>query len=343
MKIAIVIAGLLLVPFALAQGQPISHAQSVLPAVTQPAPPANQSTSSWNSERIFVGGIYGINTSGSPHVGAFGPTVSMSHNFMKYLGVEAGYGRLFGHNDSVSTTTFVFTNSGFYGVNHDTPVIVRHSVWLAGPRANYRSYFFHVLFGLRRDTASAHNVPTTNDQGQTMVENISEHTNAFTMAIGGGNDWKISQHWAVRTSFDYVPSFKYGGTFRNVAASVGPVFSFGNRSVFNAIAPGPVVAKLSSLSSVSIPALGVSVAPREGNDGAEIVEVSPGSVAASAFLRVGDVINAVDDKPVKSARELLAELSNRAPGSQIRLGYLFRSSALGYFPKEINVSLGENH
>ena len=71
--------------------------------------------------------------------------------------------------------------------------------------------------------------------------------------------------------------------------------------------------------------------------------MSPGSVAASAFLRVGDVINAVDDKPVKSARELLAELSNRAPGSQIRLGYLFRSSALGYFPKEINVSLGENH
>ena len=93
MKIAIVIAGLLLVPFALAQDQPISHAQSVLPAVTQPAPPANQSTSSWNSERIFVGGIYGINTIGSPHVGAFGPTVSMSHNFMKYLGVEAGYGR----------------------------------------------------------------------------------------------------------------------------------------------------------------------------------------------------------------------------------------------------------
>src|SRR5438874_1043825 len=45
MKIAIVIAGLLLVPFALAQDQLISHAQSVLHAVTQPAPPANQSTS----------------------------------------------------------------------------------------------------------------------------------------------------------------------------------------------------------------------------------------------------------------------------------------------------------
>src|SRR5437879_12766073 len=150
MKIAIVIAGLLLVPFALAQDQPISHAQSVLPAVTQPAPPANQSTSGWNSERIFVGGIYGINTSGSPHVGAFGPTVSMSHNFMKYLGVEAGYGRLFGHNDSVSTTTFVFTNSGLYRVNHDTPVMVRHSVWLTRLSANCRTYVFHVMVELRR-------------------------------------------------------------------------------------------------------------------------------------------------------------------------------------------------
>src|SRR5438128_2933016 len=89
------------------------------------------------------------------------------------------------------------------------------------------------------------------------------------------------------------------------------VFTFGNRSVYKAAAaPRPVVTKLSSLSSVSIPALGVSVAAREGNNGAEILEVSPGSVAASA-LRVGDVTNAVDDKPVKSPRELLAELSNR--------------------------------
>ena len=262
----------------------------------------------------------------------------MSHNFMKYLGVEAGYGRLFGHNDSVSTTTFVFTNSGFYGVNHDTPVIVRHSVWLAGPRANYRTYFFHVLFGLRRDTASAHNVPTTNDQGQTIVENISEHINAFTMAIGGGNDWKISPHWAVRTSFDYVPFFKYGGTFRNVAASVGPVFSFGNRAVVSAVVARGVAV---SHSSMSISSLGIMAVPRtEG--GAEIVEVASGSVAELANLHVGDLITSVNGKAVNSPMELAAELQNRTPGSQVRLGYMFRSSALGYFGKETVVTLGAN-
>jgi opacity protein-like surface antigen len=82
---------------------------------------------------------------------------------------------------------------------------------------------------MRWDTAKANGLPTTNDQGQTMLQNISESASAFTMAIGGGNDWKVSRHWAVRTSFDYVPSFKYGITLRNVAAAIGPVFVFGSR------------------------------------------------------------------------------------------------------------------
>jgi hypothetical protein len=104
---------------------------------------------------------------------------------------------------------------------HTAPLIVRHSLGLLGPRFNYRSVFFHVLFAMRWDTAKANGLPTTNDQGQTMLQNISESASAFTMAIGGGNDWKVSRHWAVRTSFDYVPSFKYGITLRNVAAAIG--------------------------------------------------------------------------------------------------------------------------
>jgi len=142
----------------------------------------------------------------------------------------------------------------------------------------------------------------------------------------------------VRTSFDYVPSFKYGGTFRNVAASVGPVFSFGNRAVVSAVVARGVAV---SHSSMSISSLGIMAVPRtEG--GAEIVEVASGSVAELANLHVGDLITSVNGKAVNSPMELAAELQNRTPGSQVRLGYMFRSSALGYFGKETVVTLGAN-
>ena len=76
--------------------------------------------------------------------------------------------------------------------------------------------------------------------------------------------------------------------------------------------------------------------------GAEIVEVASGSVAELANLHAGDVITSVDGKPVNTPMELAAELQNRAASSQVRLGYMFRGSALGYFAKETVVVLGPN-
>ena len=77
-------------------------------------------------------------------------------------------------------------------------------------------------------------------------------------------------------------------------------------------------------------------------------------VAGKAGLHLGDVINAVDRRPVRTPIELAGELLNRAPGSQIRLGYVFRSAtstpadarssgALIYYPKETVVILAEKH
>jgi S1-C subfamily serine protease len=77
-------------------------------------------------------------------------------------------------------------------------------------------------------------------------------------------------------------------------------------------------------------------------NGAVIVVVSPGSVAQLANLQVGYVIMSVDGKPVKSPMELAAELQNRASGSQVHLGYLFRSGVLGEFTSETTVILGSN-
>jgi S1-C subfamily serine protease len=68
---------------------------------------------------------------------------------------------------------------------------------------------------------------------------------------------------------------------------------------------------------------------------AEIVEVVPGSIAEQSGLRVRDVINVIDGKAVRTPMELQAELSSRASGSKIRLGFLVR----GYYQSETVIIL----
>jgi len=57
---------------------------------------------------------------------------------------------------------------------------------------------------------------------------------------------------------------------------------------------------------MTIPGLG-AIAKLGRNRGAEITDEAPGGIAALAGLYVGDVINAVDGKPVKTPMELAAE------------------------------------
>jgi S1-C subfamily serine protease len=70
--------------------------------------------------------------------------------------------------------------------------------------------------------------------------------------------------------------------------------------------------------------------------GAEITSVAPNGVASMGGLHPGDVINAVDGKPVKTPMELAAELANRPAGDKVRLGYLLQ----GTWQAEMVVLLG---
>jgi S1-C subfamily serine protease len=76
---------------------------------------------------------------------------------------------------------------------------------------------------------------------------------------------------------------------------------------------------------MNVYALGVVVTLGR-NQGAEITSEAPNGVAALAGLHVGDVINAVDGKPVKTPMELAAELANRPTGDKVRLGYMLHGA-----------------
>ncbi|WP_448625598.1 S1C family serine protease [Geodermatophilus sp. URMC 64] len=57
----------------------------------------------------------------------------------------------------------------------------------------------------------------------------------------------------------------------------------------------------------------------EVGTGAEVVQVQAGSAAADAGLRAGDVITAVDDRPVTTSTELTAAVRSAPPGEKVTL------------------------
>ena len=96
-------------------------------------------------------------------------------------------------------------------------------------------------------------------------------------------------------------------------------------------------------SSTANNALGVTTSARADNTGVDIVRVARGSVAASVGLHVTDVIYEVDGIPVNSSVELETELARKAPGTKVRLSYMFRmfsSSEFDYYSNEKFVVLG---
>ena len=72
--------------------------------------------------------------------------------------------------------------------------------------------------------------------------------------------------------------------------------------------------------------LGVSFTP--GANSAQIAEVIPGTPAHDAGLTAGDVITSIEAKPVATADEVRAQLTDNQPGESVSIGYTRDGSSM---------------
>jgi membrane-associated protease RseP (regulator of RpoE activity) len=264
---------------------------------------------------------------------ANGWEASISGNFYKWFSVEgdvSGYYKSY----SVNLTNSLTECQAFVCGGTASAKVTDYS-FAAGPRINLRPIFIHALFGGDHltGTASASGVSGT----------LSESQNGVAGLAGGGVQWKVSGLWSIRASADYIFTRHniFGGpsvTQNNYRAGVGIVYSFGarhqsertvsvsgSRAAVNVQPIHKEPANIHSGAGVNLPSLGVIVAIGRIS-GAQITDEAPNGLAALAGLHPGDVINAVDGKPVNTPMELAAELSNRPAGDNVRLGYLIRGT-----------------
>ena len=102
-----------------------------------------------------------------------------------------------------------------------------------------------------------------------------------------------------------------GDSTANINAGVG--FAVPSNTV-KAVAAALIAGK-----AVEHPYLGVSVGDNPSGPGAVIGTIRSGSPAATAGLKDGDVVTAIDGNPVDGSSDLTAAIASRAPGDRVTL------------------------
>jgi hypothetical protein len=261
-----------------------------------------------------------------PRQSANGWEASASGDFNRWLAIEgdfAGYYKTYG----VDLTSL---GLGTFNVN------VHDYSYFGGPRITLRPAFFHVLVGGDKLTGSA--------------LGFSASQTRFATAFGGGVQWKVAPHMAVRASADYVLTHHniFGGsgfTQNNIRASVGIVYTLGGTSQGSSRLRNPTP-RISAQQTSSTPAqseptseaalLGVS--GYEYQAGFKITAVRVGSPASQLPLNPGDVILKIDGREVHNSREIESAIAASTSGTII-VSYLFQTTAVGMAGAEREVRI----
>jgi len=257
---------------------------------------------------------------------ANGWEASVSGNFNKWFALEGDFSGYY-KTESVDTAVLL-PELGVPAVNLN----VHDYGYSGGPRFNFRPMFFHALVGGDHLTGSV-SIPS--------VGSGSASQDSFAAALGGGVEWKVAPHWAVRGSADYVltrhnilnliPGVSGPDkTQNNFRASVGIVFLLGGigessprESSQRVPSRKPNASECEAVSEA--PILGVSGCATA--DGLKITLVQPGSPGVNAGINPGDIVVKIDGRPVQSGRDIELAIAASQTGT-ITVGYLIKGSWL---------------
>jgi opacity protein-like surface antigen len=258
---------------------------------------------------IFGGYSYlNIDTNGlTSRQSANGWEASVAGNFNTWLALEgdaSGYYKTYPEDLSILGLGLVDVNVHDYG-------------FVGGPRINFRPFFVHALIGVDRVTGSA--------------LGSSASQNSFAGAFGGGIQWPVAQHWAVRGSADYVLTQHniFGGpeyTQNNFRVSAGIVYTFGGTPEARSRRTDHQKAALPQCEGSSEVAL-LGVMGCGDDTGVKVTSVLPGSPAALAGISAGDTITDIDGRPVRSSRDIEAAIAANTSGT-VKISYMIRGSWL---------------
>jgi hypothetical protein len=275
------------------------------------------------------------------HQGFNGWNAAAQVNITSRLGIKADFSGHYGNPITVSSQIqMLLQQAGITGF----PPSVRSYSYLFGPvvsqnMGRYRP-FAHALFGENSISTNLSGVSV----GGLGIPGFTLNDSAFAMAFGGGVDVKLTDRVSVRAGqVDYLftkHDFSFGvpgvaAHQNNYRASVGIVFQIGGAKERQ---PKRSATRNENVSAGAVPisALGVQVATV--SEGVQITDVAPNGAGASAGLRPGDFINAVNGKHINTAAELTNAVSGMTPGTKVRLGLLIR----GMWQSEATVVIGSH-
>jgi serine protease Do len=73
--------------------------------------------------------------------------------------------------------------------------------------------------------------------------------------------------------------------------------------------------------------LGVGMGVTQDDSGVPVIEVQPGSPAAKALIKPGDIIRAIDGNAISDGHDLLQVIAKKKPGDVVKVG-VFRDSSM---------------
>jgi serine protease Do len=127
------------------------------------------------------------------------------------------------------------------------------------------------------------------------------------------------------------PLFDLDGKIIGINSSIGVSLTNNNhagvdgfKEDWDRIKSGEAWGRLSMnpLANPEMPVLGIGFGISRGVKGVPVEELVPKSPAAAAGVRVGDVIQTLDNRSIPDANKLLQVLAKRQPGDKVKLGLL---------------------